>query len=102
MFRERVDREIFDRIFPHLEREEDRGYSFGTDAEMDAETKHLDIKMMLAGLDVQIARMPKAYGEAFKHILHRDINERLRMFEAVGRRRIQPTSIDPCHVATRA
>jgi len=102
LFRERVDREIFGRIFPHLRKEKDYGYSFRTDLEMNAETDHLDILASLRHIERQIGRMPKAYGASFRHILHRDINERLQSFEAVGRRRIQPTSCDPRFVATRA
>lgn len=97
----RINREIHDRIFPHLEREADHGYSFATDEEMNAQTEALDVQPLLDAIERHIRRMPKAYGEAFRHILHRELHERFRRFEQLARRRVQPADIDPRLVASR-
>src|SRR5689334_17391546 len=82
--------EIFDRIFPHLEQEKDWGYSFHTDQEMNEETEENHAEALLESIELQITRMPKAYGDAFRFVMHRDLSKRLRMYEQAARRRIQP------------
>jgi hypothetical protein len=98
----RINREIFVRMFPHLQREKDHGYSFNSHAEMEAQTEELDVQPILDQIEDHIRNMPKGYGRAFRLIVHRDLNERFRMFEKVARRRVQPKSVDPRFVATRA
>jgi hypothetical protein len=97
-----INYEIFDRIFPHLEREKNWGYFFSTDEEMEAQTEELDAAALLASIERQILRMPKAYGKAFRHVLHRELHRQLRRYEQAARRRVQPESCDPRHIATRA
>ena len=47
-------------------------------------------------------KMPKAYGDAFRYIAYRDLNERMKMYLEIAERRIQPETCDPRFVATRA
>ena len=98
-YRKRIDREIFGSIFPHLERERDLGYSFETEEHMDAETERLDARPVLAAIEEHIRRMPRAYGKAFRHVMHRDLNNRLRMYQRFARRQVQPAHMDPRRVA---
>src|ERR1700722_13100748 len=97
-----ISREIFGRMFPHLEHEKNCGYPFQSDAEMEAQTKAFDAKLLLAAIEARIRRMPKAYGKSFRHIMHRDLQKRLRMYEEVARRNVQPETFDPRFIATRA
>ncbi len=83
-----VDFVIFHRIFPHLEREAVHGYEFNSDAELRAATAALDVGTLLDSIDAQIAHMPKAYGDAFRYIMHRDIQQRLTMYARLAQRRL--------------
>ncbi len=100
LFRWRIEREIFDRIMPHLQREKDHGYSFNTDEEMNAQTEDASVQPLLDTIEGYILEMPDVYGALFRHIMHRDLHERLRMYEHVARRHIR-RSCDPHFVATR-
>lgn len=100
LFRARIEREIFDRIFPHLERERDHGYPFGTDEEMNAQTEQLDVQPLLDTIEGYILEMPDAYGASFRHIMHRDLHDRFCMYERVARCHVR-RSCDPRFVATR-
>lgn len=102
LFRWRADREIFEKIFPHLRRAKDCGYSFLSDHEMNRQTEEFGVQGLLDTIERQIRRMPKAYGESFRHVMHRDLHARLIKYENAGRRRIQPHSIASHFVATRA
>lgn len=93
--------EIHDRIAPHLEREKDYGYPFGTAEEMDAQTRSLDAQPILDAIERHIRNMPTAYGKAFRHIMHRDLHQRFRMYEHEARRAVQPKTCDPRLVAIR-
>jgi hypothetical protein len=97
----RTNLEIFDRIMPHLQKEKDWGYSFGTEAEMDAQTEQLDAQALLDAIERHASNMPKGYGKAFRHVMHRDLHERLLRYEKVARRRVNRTC-DPRFVAVHA
>lgn len=101
-FKWRTNREIFERLFPHLNGETNFGYSFANDEQMNAQTEALELQATLDSLESQIRKMPKGYGKCFRHIMHRDLRERLRMYEQVARPRVHPTTVDPRFVATRA
>ncbi len=103
-FDRRVNQEIFQKIFSHLNGEANHGYPFDSDDEM----VRLHIR---GGLDAQIkldmiertaAKMPQAYGDAFRYIAYRDLNERMKMYLKIAERRMQPETCDPRLVATRA
>jgi hypothetical protein len=89
LFQWRIEREIFERIMPHLQREGDHGYPFGTDEEMNVQTDELDVQCLLDTIEQHICNMPKAYGESFRHIMHRDLHEDFLMYEQVARRQIR-------------
>jgi hypothetical protein len=46
--------------------------------------------------------MPRAYGEAFRYIAYRDLNQRLARYQTIAPRRIFPKNCDPRFVATHA
>jgi hypothetical protein len=100
LFRRRIEQEIFDRIMPHLQRENNHGYPFNSDAEMRAQTQLLDPQPRLDIIERHIHNMPKAYREAFRHVMHRDLYERFCMYEDVARRHVR-RSCNSRLVATR-
>ena len=95
----RINLEIFERIFPHTLGEKDCGYSFRNNAEMDSKTEELNAQELLDTIERHARNMPEGYGKAFRHIMHRDLNKRLLMFEKVARRRVS-RECDPRFIAT--
>ncbi len=53
-------------------------------------------------IEKRAARMPAAYGKAFRYIAYRDLNERMKMYLEIAERRIQPETCDSRLVATQA
>ena len=104
LFAARVDREIFFKIFPHLNQEADHGYPFKSDEEIfRARVRgNLQTSLDLDLIERAAARMPKAYGEGFRYIVYRDLNERMETYLEIAERRIQPETCDPRCVAARA
>jgi hypothetical protein len=86
-----IEKEIFERLFPHLEREKNYGYPFMTDQEMATATSDLNVESLFRKLERKTHRMPKAYGEAFRHIMYRDIHSRLSNYHALAERRVNPS-----------
>ena len=101
-FNWRLNREIFDNIFPHVTRESNEGYPFGDRPDMNAHTEAMDVPNLLDGIERQIEKLPKAYGECFRYAMHRDLYERLSLYAEVAKRRTQPAHIDPRFVARHA
>jgi hypothetical protein len=101
LFNQRIEREIYHRMFPHLLREKDFGYSFETDEQMNAQTEKLDVKSLLDTVERHIQQMPKSYGESFRHIMHRDLHVHMKAYEKLAHRRVQRTC-DPRFVAESA
>lgn len=99
-FKWRFDREIFERIFTHHSGEKDYGYPFRTREEMNVLTTELDVQALLDTVEGQIRSMPDAYGESFRYLMHRDLYERLHVYEQLARRRVR-RPCDPRFVATR-
>ena len=103
-FNWRVNREIFNRIFPHLRNEGHYSYPFRSKDEI----VKLHIRGNLhAGLNLRLightaARMPKLQGDAFRYIVYRDLNERMEMYLALAEECIQPEICDPQFVAAPA
>lgn len=100
LFNKRINWEIFERIFPHHRGEKNHGYPFDTRQEMIAHTEQLASQALLDAIERHISNMPDAYGESFRYVLHRDLHERLSMYEEVARRRVR-RPCDPRFVATR-
>ncbi len=98
----RVEREIYHRIFPHLRRERNNGYPFASDRDLQAllDQEHAKALALLTTIEHDSAQMPKAYGMAFRYIMYRDVNNRLKQYENLMRRCIRP-ECDPRFVATR-
>ena len=99
-FRNQIEREIYNRLMAHLNGEKDYGYPFSSDAEIDALTETLDVESLLGAIETHTQNMPKAYGQAFRYLLHRDLHERLSMYEQVARRHLR-RPCDPRFVATQ-
>ena len=97
-----INREIFMRIFPHLQNESVQGYPFDSHAEIEEQTDELNAQRLLDEIEDHVRNMPKGYARAFRYILHRDLHERLCRYEKVARRRIQPKTCDPRYIATHA
>ena len=98
-FKWNINCEIFDELFPHLEGEEDFGYQFATDEEMNQETARLDVQLVLDRIEDHIRHMPKAYGECFRHIMHRDLHEVFRKYEREAKLQRNPDTCKPQLVA---
>jgi hypothetical protein len=89
-FKRRLHWEIYHNVFPHVSRESDEGYPFADYADMEAHTESLDVQSLLADVERHVAQLPQAYGKCFRYIMHRDICERLKMFDEVAKRRAHP------------
>ena len=100
LFSNRINWEIFERIFPHHRGEKNHGYSFDTRQEMIAQTEQLDMEGLLKKIERHIGNMPDAYGESFRYVMHRDLQQRLRMYEKVASCRVR-RPCDPRFIATR-
>jgi hypothetical protein len=100
----RVNREIFDQIFPHLNKEANHGYPFNSDDEMEKlhVRGNLHARINLRLIERTAAKLPKAYGEAFRYIAYRDLTERMEMYLEIAEEQIQPETCDPDLVATHA
>jgi hypothetical protein len=106
----RTEREIYNRIFPHLEQERDYGYPFDSDEEMRKLCQDGEIAALpfVQNIERDIVRMPKAYGEAFRYILYRELKARgtlprarMKMFRMLARVYIHPEPCDPKFIACR-
>jgi hypothetical protein len=101
MFEASLNWEIFHGIFSHVCGEKNCGYAFGTDEEMDAATARLNAQALLTTIEQHASNMPESYGKAFRHILHRDLNRRLKMYEKATRCRVN-RPVNPRFVAEHA
>jgi len=102
LFKWRIDQEAYDRIAPHLQGEKDHGYPFNTAEQMNAMTEEFSVQALFDSIERQTRRMPKSYGRSFRYIVHRDLYQRLKMYEQVARVRVQPDWCDPRLIATHA
>ena len=104
LFNRRVNREIFDKIFPHLNQEANNGYPFHSDDQLVQSHIRggLDAMLNLEAIEMTAAKLPAAYGKAFRHIAYRDLNERMKMYLEIAEERLQPERCDPRFVATAA
>ncbi len=87
----RVNREIFHRVFPHLNRVSNHNYPFSSDEELErlALFSELDAKLHLELIERRAEKMPKAYGDAFRYIAYRDLNARMKMYLEIAEHRVQ-------------
>jgi hypothetical protein len=87
LFGERVNREIFGKIFPHLNGHAYHGYPFLTHDEMVREhiAGNLAAHATLRLIEQAAGKMPKAQGDAFRYIAYRDLNERMEMYLQIAK-----------------
>jgi hypothetical protein len=102
IFERRVEREICDRILAHIQDGKMLVYPFRTRQEMVELTKALDVQAMLDAIECRIRRMPEAYAQSLRYLLHRDLHEVLNRYKDIGQRDLSPTHLDPCFVAKHA
>lgn len=90
---ERINREIYGRLFPHLNAEQDHKYPFVNDRELVAHTETLDIQAALEKAERQISELPEAYGRCFRYAMRREICEKLRAYTALANCRTEPNVV---------
>ena len=100
----RIDREINSRIAPHIHQEANHGYPFDSPHGLckQAMRDHLTIELAIRKIEDDAEKMGKASGHAFRHIVYRDLLERLDLYQSHLDRRIQPNAIDRKLVARHA
>ena len=107
----RMEREIYNRIFPHLENETGSWIPVRLDEELAKLCQDNEIAALpfVQNIERDIVQMPKAYGEAFRYILYRELKarrtmsrSRVKMFKMLARVYIHPEPCDPKFVASRA
>lgn len=101
LFAARINREIHQRIFPQLNGEANHGYPFVSYDEMVRLHIHsgLNAQIQFDMIERTAAKLPKAYGDAFRYVAYRDLNERIEMYLDAAKQRIQPETSDPRLVA---
>lgn len=84
-----IRREIEQNIFSQLDQKKSCGYPFGSSPE-ELETLSLfgkaDAQVELALIEKGIERMPKTFGNAFRFIMYRDLNARIKMYAQFARK----------------
>ncbi len=92
LFERCVEGEIYSQIFPHLNHEADHGYPFNSDEELETLglTQARDAKTQLEVIERLTAKMPAAYGKAFRHIAYSDLNARMKKYADLAKRRVYP------------
>lgn len=100
----RIEREIYHKIFPHLNKHANHGYPFSSDDEM--VKLHLkgffEASLTIDDINRAAAKMPRAEGDAFRYIVARDLTERMRMYLEFANEREYSNECDPQFVATAA
>jgi hypothetical protein len=93
-FNWRVNREIFHRISPHLHDEGNYGYPFRSKDELVAACIRggLDAHFKFDMIERVIRDMPEFQGNAFRYIIYRDLNERIKMYIELAAESAKPES----------
>lgn len=88
----RVEREIYGRIFPHLNRQVTGEYPFQSDDDLLKQSvgSGLEARYYINLIDCQAAAMGRAYGQAFQYIVYRDLNARLLRYLRLVQSRVSP------------
>jgi hypothetical protein len=88
----KIEREIYGCIFPYLRKEKNGDYPFRSDKELQKIILHgkLDAQLHLATIERQADEMGKAYGEAFRYIMYRDLNKRMLRYARLVQKRVPP------------
>jgi len=99
-----IEWEIYHRIFPHLQKNKKCQYPFNSDCELlKATVQHsLEADYFIKTISNRAEKMDRAYGEAFRYIMYRDISERMKMFEQLVKQRTYPPLWNPRSVRKTA
>jgi len=97
----RINREIVERIFPHLRRDRNFGYLFRDEDGIDEYTRIRDVRPILDRIEMNIAKMPEAYGRSFRYVMHTKLNAELRRYEEIARNSVRSETCAPRLIATR-
>lgn len=92
LFKSRLHREIYGKLFPHVARESNEGYPFADYDDMEAHMESMDVQALFAEVERHVQRLPAAYGKCFRYLMHRDIYECLNMYAEVAKRRAHPNT----------
>lgn len=89
-FNSLIQWEIFQRIFPHMCKEKDWGYRFHSEEELLEKIRQdrLEVLSCLEAIDNQAEHMGKAYGQAFRHIMYRDLSSRMFSYMNIAQYRV--------------
>ena len=103
-FTARIRREMYCKIFPHLDRRADHGYPFSSNDGMVKEHLRgfIDTRLTLQAINLAAGKMPRAEGDAFRYIAFRDLNERMQMYLKFAQEHEYSADCDPCFVASAA
>lgn len=88
-----INGEIYGRLFPHLNADQDHGYPFVSASELVAHTETLDVLAALESAERQIEELPEAYGRCFRYAMRRDLCEKLRAYKALANCRTEPNVV---------
>ena len=104
LFAARIRREIYGKIFPHLTQEANHGYPFKSDEEIVGTNQEafLATESTLRLIERAAGNMPKSEGDAFRHIVYRDLQEQMWRYVKFAHERMQPADSDARFVAARA
>lgn len=97
LFVRRVEREIYHRIAPHIHGEQDHGYAFKSEKELWKAAYHgtLDAQFDIEMIEKEADKMGKAYGDAFRYIMYRDLNACIARYKQLMSRRVSPRTSNP-------
>src|SRR5882724_3958874 len=81
LFNWRLEWEIYNQIFSHLNREKQHDYPFESREELLEVVIRGNHRITheIAAIEQQAGRMGKAYGEAFRYVMYRDLTSRMEL-----------------------
>ena len=99
-----IEREIYHKIFPHLNGHADHGYPFSSDEGLFKARLEgfVSARNTLHRIDEAARKMAKAESNAFRYIVARDLNERLAFYLKYAQDRDYTPKDEPCLVAQAA
>ncbi len=104
-FAANITREIYQKIFPHINDHVDHGYPFSSHDELETVRLKGYLSRVRASNEIELAanKMPEAEANAFLYIVNRDLEEQMRMYLKYANARKYPDSaLGPQFVATAA
>jgi len=97
LFKRQIEWEVYKRIFPHLKGEKKFRYPFNSDSKLCTCILHenLDAKLYLQLIEHEAKQMPKAYKEAFRYIMYRNLIVQMEMYLVLARQRGRRNTSSP-------